>query len=81
MTSNKKWLKERKEWNNLLDKAHNVIPIKELRGKQTDLKILDLYLKFQTDKSLKVHNIIISILTGLYVLLTALNIYLILLKK
>ena len=53
MTSNKKWLKERKEWNNLLDKAHNVIPIKELRGKQTDLKILDLYIKFQTDKSLK----------------------------
>jgi len=78
---NKQWLRERKEWNDLLDKAHNVIPIKELRGKATDLKILDLYLKFQNDKSLRKHNLIIGILTCLYVLLTAVNIYIILVKR
>ena len=77
----KKWLKERKEWNELLDKAHNVIPITELRGKGTDLKILDLYLKFQNDKSLRKHNVIISILTGLYVLLAAITIYLAFIKR
>ena len=79
--SNKKWSKERKEWDDLLKDAHNIIPITELRGKETDLKILDLYLKFQNDKSLKKHNVIISILTGLYVILTAINIYLLIIRK
>jgi len=68
--------KERKEWNTLLKTAHNVIPIGEYRGKETDLKLLDLYLKKRTDDALYWHNFWMVILTSLIVILTAVNIWL-----
>lgn len=71
-----KYDKERKEWNSLLHRAYNVIPIKQYRGTKIDLKLLDLYLRKKNDDTLFWHNIWMVILTSLIVILTAVNIWL-----
>ncbi len=69
--------KERKKWDDLLHKAHNEIPVGPITGsRQTDMQLLDLYLRKKNDDALFWHNIIILILTGSIVLLTTVNIWL-----
>ena len=69
--------KERKKWDALLHNAHNVIPLGTITGnRQSDSYLLDLYLRKKNDDALFWHNIMILILTGSIVLLTAVNIWL-----
>lgn len=81
MTS--KWDKQRKEWDDLLEKAHNVISLgKSVSGsRQADMNLVDLYLRKKNMDVLFWHNFWMVILTSLIVLLTAVNIWLSFYKK
>ena len=76
-----KWDIGRKEWDKLLLNAHNIIPITERRGRDVDLKLLDLYLRKKNDDALFWHNFWSIVLTSMIVLLTAVNIWLTFYKK